>query len=93
MTPEEEYEQLIEKHIEKKELTIAEIIKESEVEYPIAERVYLEWKSYHDEVFWHNCIYEISFMDEVITPFRISRELGLSLYFSIKLFNYYMEII
>lgn len=89
----DEYETLIEKYIEQKELSISIIMKESKVEYPIAERVYLEWINYHDEVYWHSCIYEISFMDEVPTPIRIMKMFNISYYFAEKLFNHYIEMV
>ncbi len=50
-----------------------------------------EWEKYHDEVFFHNAIYEISYMDEVPTVQRISREFGISLTFASILLDYYLE--
>ena len=93
MTKEEKYEQLIEQFIERKELSVATIQKEGKVGVRLAAKVYQEWKKYHDEVFWHGCIYEISFMDEVPTPVRIMKEFAISLYFAQKLFEKYMEMI
>ena len=93
MTKEEKYEKLIEQFIERKELSVATIQKESKAGLKIATKVYQEWKNYHDEVFWHGCIYDISFMDEVPTPVRIMKEFDISLYFAQKLFEKYMEMI
>lgn len=75
-----------------KELSISTIQKEAKAGFRIASAVYKEWKNYRDEVYWHNCIYEISFMDEVPTPARIMREFNISYYFAQKLFDYYMEV-
>ena len=93
MTKEEKYEKLIEQFIERKELSVATIQKESKAGLKIATKVYQEWKNYHDEVFWHGSIYEISFMDEAPTPVRIMKEFDISLYFAQKLFEKYMEMI
>lgn len=92
MTYQEKYEELINRFIERKDLSISIIQKEEKVGFKIAKAVYEEWEHYHDEVYWHNCIYEISFMDEVPTPARIMKEFGISLYFAQKLFDYYMEV-
>ena len=93
MTKEEKYEKLIEQFIERKELSVATIQIESKAGLKIATKVYQEWKKYHDEVFWHGCIYDISFMDEVPTPVRIMKEFDISPYFAQKLFEKYMEMI
>ena len=93
MTYQEQYEKLIEYFIEREKLSVSEIQKEAKAGFKIAAAVYEEWKNYHDEVYWHNCIYEISFMEEPATPVRIMIEFGISLYFAQKLFDYYMEII
>lgn len=92
MTYQEQYEELINRFIERKVLSIATIQKEAKAGFKIAAEVYEEWKNYHDEVYWHNCIYEISFMEEVPTPARIMNEFGISLYFAQKLFDYFMEV-
>ena len=93
MTYQEQYEKLIEQFIERQALTVSKIQKEAKVGFKIAAVVYQEWKNYRDEVYWHNCIYEISFMEEPPTSARIMSEFGISLYFAQKLFDYYMEII
>ena len=92
MTYQEKYESLIELFIERTELSVLTIQKEAKAGFRIASAVYKEWKNYHDEVYWHNCIYEISFMDEVPTTARIMREFNVSYYFAQKLFDYYMEV-
>ena len=92
MTYQEKHEELINRFIERKDLSIAIIQKEGKAGFKIAKSVYEEWLNYHDEVYWHNAIYEISFMDEVPTPVRIMNEFGISLYFAQKLFDYYMEV-
>ena len=93
MTYQEKYEQLIERFIERKKLSISLIQKEAHVGFKIAKQVYQEWINYHDEVYWHNAVYEMSFMEEVVTPARIMNEFSVSYYFAKKLFDYYMEII
>ena len=85
------YEKLMEKYLERENLTISLIQKEEGIGFPLAERVYREWNQFHDELFWHNAIYEISFMDEVVTPIRIMRHFHISYYFSTKLLEYYLE--
>lgn len=91
MTYQEKYEQLIERFIERKSLSIAIMQKEAKVGIRLAGKVYEEWKNYHDEIYWHNAIYEMSFMNEVVTPTRIMNEFGVSYYFAKKLFDYYLE--
>lgn len=93
MTTKDKYESLIEKYIEKEKISISEIQKKEKVPYPLAEKLYIEWKNYHDEVFWHNAIYEISFMSDIPTPARIMDKFEISYYFANKLFMYYMEVI
>ena len=93
MTKEEKYEELITRFIERKKLSVSEIQKKGKVGVQIAMKVYKEWKNYHDEVYWHNAIYEISFMDDIPTPIRIMDEFDISYYFAKKLFDYYMEVI
>lgn len=89
----EVYEKLIEKYLEKESLTISEILNNEKVDLELTNKIYEEWKKYHDEIFWHNAIYEISFMDEVPTPVRIQKEFDISYYFANKLFEYYMEVV
>ena len=92
MTYQEQYEKLIERFIEEKELSIVRIQKEAKAGFKIASAVYKEWKKYHDEIYWHNAIYEISFMEEVPTPGRIMDEFHISYYFAKKLYDYYIEV-
>ena len=92
MTYQEKYEELINRFIERKDLSISTIQKEAKAGFKIASKIYQEWKNYHDEVYWHGCIYEISFMEEVPTPVRIMKEFDISLYFAQKLFDCYMEV-
>ncbi len=93
MTKEEKYEELITKFIERKKLSVSEIQKKGKAGIQLAVRVYNEWKNYHDKVYWHNAIYQISFMDEVPTPVRIMKEFDISYYFAEKLFEQYMEAV
>ena len=92
MTKQEKYESLIEKFIESKKLSIVQIQKEGKVGFTLASQVYNEWKNYNDEVYWHGCIYGISFMDDIPTPVRIMDKFEISYYFAQKLFDYYMEV-
>lgn len=91
MTYQEKYEELINRFIERKDLSIANIQKEAKVGFKIASAVYGEWLLYHSDVFWHSCIYEMSFMEEPPTPARIMDKFLISYYFAQKLFDRYME--
>ena len=93
MTYQEKYEELMEKYIDNKTLSMSKLQKKEKIGFKLALQVYKEWSHYHDEIFWHNAIYEISFMDEVPTPSRIMNEFGISYCFAKELFDYYMEII
>ena len=93
MTREEKYEELITRFIERKRLSVSEIQKKGKAGVQLAMKVYKEWKQYRDEVYWHNAIYEISFMDDVPTPTRIMKKFNISYYFAKKLFDSYMEVI
>ena len=93
MTKHEEYEEIIAHFIERKRLTVSEIQKKGKAGIRLAAKVYNEWKKYHDDVFWHNAIYEMSFMEEPPTPMRIMVEFDISYYFAKRLFDYYMEMI
>ena len=92
MTYQEQYEELINRFIKEKDLSIEKIKKEGNASLELAKNVYNEWKNYHDEVYWHNAIYEISFMDEVPTPARIMNLLNISYCFAKELFDYFMEV-
>jgi hypothetical protein len=92
MTYQEQYEKLIEKFINRKRLSISTIQKEGRTGFRIAKAIYQEYLNYHDEIYWHNAIYEISFMGDIPTPARIMNKFKISYYFANKLFNYYMEI-
>ena len=92
MTYQEQYERLIEKFIERKRLSISTIQKEGRTSFKIAKAIYQEYLNYHDEIYWHNAIYEISFIEEAPTPARIMSHFQISYYFAKKLFDYYMEI-
>lgn len=88
------YEELIPLYIESEKLpSISEIQKEHKIGFKMASAIYKECKNYHDEVYWHNCIYEISFMEEPPTPARIMSLFGVSYYFAKKLFDYYIEAV
>lgn len=93
MTEQEQYELLIEQFIEREKLSVTIIEEEAKVNSLVAVSIYEEWEKYHDEIFWHNAIYEISFMDEVPTPVRIMKEFDISLYFATKIFDYYIELV
>ena len=92
MTYQEKYESLMEKYIKKKKVTISGLQKKEKLPYPLAEKLYIEWKNYHDELYWHNAVYEISFMEEPPTPARIMDMFNISYCFAKKLFDYYIEV-
>ena len=93
MTYQEKHEELINRFIERKRLSIGEIQRKGKASFKLASAVYREWKNYHDELYWHNAIYEISFMEEPPTVVRIMSEFNISMYFATKLFIYYMELV
>ena len=93
MTYQEKHEELINRFIERKRLSIGEIQRKGKTSFKLASAVYREWKNYHDELYWHNAIYEMSFMEEPPTVARIMNEFGVSMYFATKLFDYYMELV
>ena len=86
----EKYEELIKKYLEKEELTIEEIILD-DVDENTAKQIYEEWKKYHDEIFFHNAIYEMSYWEEPPTVNRIIKEFSISEYFASLLLEYYLE--
>lgn len=86
------YEELIEKYLKNNNIDLEKLIKDEGIAKDLAEKIYSEWKNYHDEVFWHNAIYEISFMEEPPTPGRIMNEFQISYVFAEALYNYYMEV-
>lgn len=92
MTYQERFERQIERFIERKKLSISIIQKEGHTSFKIAKQVFKEWRNYHDEIYWHNVIYEIGFMEDIPTPARIMDEFKVSFYFANKLFEYYMEV-
>jgi len=86
------YEELIEKYLKNDNLDLEKLIKDEGIAKDLAEKIYSEWKNYHDEVFWHNAIYEISFMEEPPTPVRIMKQFDISYVFAEALYNYYVEV-
>ena len=92
MTYQEKYELLIEKFIERKRISISIIQKQGKTSFKMANQIYDEWKKYHDEIFWHNAIYELSFMEEAPTVARIMNEFGISYLFATKILNYFLEV-
>ena len=93
MTYQDKFEELVSEYIDQETISVLRIQKEKKVGFKLAYQVYKEWHHYHDEIFWHNAIYEISFMEEPPTPSRIMNEFDISYYFAKELFDYYMEII
>ena len=93
MTYQDKFEELVSEYIDQETLSVLRIQKEKKVGFKLAYQVYKEWRHYHDEVFWHNAIYEISFMFDIPTPARIMDKFDISYYFANKLFMYYMEVI
>ena len=86
----ENYEELIKKYLEKEELTIEEIIKD-DVDENTTKQIYEEWEKYHDEIFFHNAMYEMSYWDEPPTVNRIVNEFSICEYFASILLEYYLE--
>lgn len=90
----ERFEELIPLYIElDKAPSISQIQKDNGIGFKMAGAIYQEWLNYHDEVFWHNCIYEMSFMEEPPTPGRIMSAFNVSYYFAKKLFDRFIEVV
>ena len=92
MDKEEKYEKLIQKFIGKKNLKIATIIREGKVGARLAAKIHQEVKNYHDEVYWHGCLYEMESLEKMPTPKRIQERFGISRFFAEKLLCRYMEL-
>ena len=50
-----------------------------------------EYENYHDEVFLHNCLYELSFEEEPPTIARIMRKFNVSYTLAKRIYEFYME--
>ena len=53
--------------------------------------LYQEYENYHDEVFLHNCLYELSFKEEPATIARVMRKFNVSYTLAKRIYEFYME--
>lgn len=86
-----EFDELLKKCIDQKKLSVSWIQKSFHMSFQKAKILYQEAKCYNDEVFFHNALYELSFMEEPPTIARIMNTFGVSFLLASKIFDFYME--
>ena len=85
------YDAMLLECIHQENATITWIKKRWHLSYQKAKTLYEETKKYHDEVFYHRALYELSFMEEPPTVARIMREFDVSYLLAQKVFEFYLE--
>ena len=87
----DEFDELLEKCLKKKRLTISWIQEELKVSLKMATMLYEDASNYQDEVFMHNALYELSFEEEPITIIRIMNKFNVSYTLAKKIYEFYLE--
>ena len=86
-----EFDEFLKECIEQKKLSISWIQKHFHLSFQKASILYKEAMCYNDEVFFHNVMYELSFIEEPPTIARIMGTFGVSFLLASKIFDFYME--
>ena len=86
-----EYDTIFKQLINLKKPSVAIIQRKWKLSFQKAKELYEEVSNYHNEVFIHSVIYELSFWEEPPTVARIMREFNVSYSFAQKLLDIYLE--
>ena len=86
-----EFDDFLRQCIAKKKLSMSWIQKHFHLSFQKAGMLYRESKRFSDEVFFHNALYELSFMEEPPTIARIMGAFDVSFLLASKIFDFYME--
>ena len=87
----DEFDAYLKQCIARKKVSISWIQKRFKLSFQKAKCVYEEALNFNDEVFLHNALYELSFMDEPPTIARIMGLFHVSYLLANKIFEFYME--
>ena len=87
-----EYDTIFKQLINLKKPSMAMIQRKWKLSFKKAKVLYEEVSNYHDEVFIHGVIYELSFWEEPPTIARIMREFNVSYPFAEILLEKYLEV-
>lgn len=87
----DEFDELLKKCLAKNNLSVSWIQKELGLSFPKAAVLYQEAKNYNDEVFLHNALYELSFLDEPVTITRIMNFFDVSYLLAQRIYGFYQE--
>lgn len=85
------FESILAECLGKKNLSLAWIQKKWKLSFQKAKMLYEEVKHFDDEVFFHGCLYELSFMKEPPTVARIMVEFDVGYLLAKKIFEFYTE--
>ena len=88
----DEFDAIFKRLINLKNPSVAKIQTRWKLSFKKAKVLYEEISNYHDEVFIHNVIYELSFCEEPPTIARIMREFNVSYPFAEILLEKYLEV-
>ena len=86
-----EFDNLLKQCIDQKKLSVSWIQRHFRLSFQKAGLLFQEAERYNDEVFFHNALYELSFMEEPPTIARIMDVFGVSFLLASKIFDFYME--
>lgn len=87
-----EYDTIFKQLINLKKPSMAIIQRKWNLSFKKAKTIYEEVSNYHDEVYIHGVIYELSFWEEPPTVARIMREFNVSYPFAEMLLEKYLEV-
>ena len=86
-----EFDAIFKQLINLKKPSMVMIQRKWKLSFQKAKELYEEVSNYHNEVFIHSVIYELSFWEEPPTVARIMREFNVSYSFAQKLLDIYLE--